>query len=95
MYIVYNLFNCTLYKMFTSVLCNALTFTSAGPALGIMTFVLQGGWSSLHEASFQGHLDIVKTLIKAGANVNQTSEVQCLGRYLWCVCIFVASCVGG
>ena len=46
--------------------------------LVMMTFVLQDGWSSLYTASFKGHLDIVKTLIEAGANVNQAIKVQCV-----------------
>ena len=40
----------------------------------MMTFVLQDGWSPLHKASYKGHLDIVKTLIEAGANVNQAAN---------------------
>ena len=50
--------------------------------LVMMTFVLQYGWSPLHKASDKGHLDIVKTLIEAGANVNQATKVQCVGRLL-------------
>ena len=65
--------------------------------LVMMTFVLQDGWSPPHEASNKGHLDIVKTLIEAGANVNQATKVQCVGRllvthynirtYLYIVCV--------
>eukprot|EP00731_Ephydatia_muelleri_P032165 Em0023g672a len=40
----------------------------------MMTFVLQYGWSPLYTASHTGHLDIVKTLIEAGANVNQATK---------------------
>ena len=64
----------------------------------MMTFVLQYGWSPLHKASGAGHLDIVKTLIEAGANVNEANKkVQCVGRllvthyniltYLYIVCV--------
>ena len=49
----------------------------------MMTFVLQCGWSPLHAASDKGHLDIVKTLIEAGANVNQADEVLCVVDYMW------------
>ena len=42
--------------------------------LVMMTFVLQDGWSPLHKASDKGHLEIVKTLIEAGANVNQAAN---------------------
>ena len=31
----------------------------------------------------KGHLDVVKTLIEAGANVNHTNKV---GKYLHCCC---------
>ena len=43
--------------------------------LVMMIFVLQYGWSPLIAASYGGHLDVVKTLIEAGANVNHTSKV--------------------
>ena len=41
-----------------------------------MTFVLQDGWSPLFTASCNGHLDVVKTLLEAGANINQANKVQ-------------------
>ena len=41
----------------------------------MMIFVLQSGWSPLIGASNGGYLDVVKTLIEAGANVNQTDKV--------------------
>ena len=44
--------------------------------LGVMMgFVLQDGWIPLGVASQNGHLEIVKRLIEAGANVNHTSKV--------------------
>ena len=44
--------------------------------LGVMMgFVLQDGWTPLVSASQNGHLEIVKRLIEAGANVNHTSKV--------------------
>ena len=49
----------------------------------MMIFVLQDGVSSLMTASNKGHLDVVKTLIEAGANVNHTDKV---GKYLHCCC---------
>ena len=33
-------------------------------------FVLQDGWTPLGAASQNGHIEIVKILIEAGANVN-------------------------
>ena len=42
----------------------------------LMGFVLQDGWRPLHMASQQGHLDVVKTLIEAGANINQVDKVS-------------------
>ena len=71
----------------------------------MMTFVLQYGWSPLYKASDAGHHDIVKTLIKGGANVNQAAnKVQCVGKlhvafsviviYMntptYCVCVSIA-----
>ena len=43
--------------------------------LVMMIFVLQDGVSPLMGASIAGHLDVVKTLIEAGANVNQADKV--------------------
>ena len=40
-----------------------------------MVFVFQDGGSPLQAASFNGHLDLVKTLIEAGASVNHTNKV--------------------
>ena len=42
----------------------------------MMIFVLQNGWTALMTASDEGHLDVVKTLIEAGAEVNDTDEVS-------------------
>ena len=41
-----------------------------------MIFVLQDSLSPLHIASSNGHLVVVKTLVKAGADVNQLSKVS-------------------
>ena len=44
--------------------------------LGVMMgFVLQNGLTPLVIASNNGHLEIVKSLIEAGANVNHTTKV--------------------
>ena len=51
----------------------------------MMTFVLQDGWSPLYIASFNGHLDVVKTLMEAGANINQANKVRVLVSRYTCV----------
>ena len=44
--------------------------------LGVMMgFVLQIGVTPLVSASKNGHLEVVKSLIEAGANVNHTTKV--------------------
>ena len=44
--------------------------------LGVMMgFVLQDGWTPLGAASHKEHLEIVKRLIEAGANVNHSTKV--------------------
>ena len=43
--------------------------------LVIMTFVSQNGESPLYTASSKGHLQVVKTLMEAGANANQANKV--------------------
>ena len=52
------------------------TFHVIVQPLVMMTFVSQDGWSPLNGASCNGHLDIVKTLLEAGANINQANKVQ-------------------
>ena len=42
----------------------------------MMGFVLQNGLCSLGAASSLGHLDVVKTLMEAGANINQADKVS-------------------
>ena len=41
----------------------------------MMTFVLQDGWSPLYSASLNGHLDVVRALIEAGASISQANKV--------------------
>ena len=36
---------------------------------------IQGGWTPLMAASFHGHVDIVKTLINAKAQINKQRQV--------------------
>ena len=43
-------------------------------------------------ASFNGHLDVVKKLIKAGAKVNQTDEVGIFTCRLMLWVVAMASC---
>ena len=52
------------------------TFHVTVQPLVMMTFVLQDGWSPLIIASLHGHLDVVKTLLEAGANINHAEKVQ-------------------
>ena len=50
--------------------------------LGVMMgFVLQDGWTPLVVASQNGHREIVKSLIQAGANVNHTVKVVKIKHY--------------
>ena len=41
----------------------------------VITFVLQDDWSPLMVASEEGHVEVVKSLIQAGANINHTNKV--------------------
>ena len=41
----------------------------------MMKFVLQNGWSPMYVASERGYLEVVKTLIDSGANVNECNKV--------------------
>ena len=51
-------------------------------SLVVMMFLLQNGWSPLCGASFNGHCAVVKTLIEAGANVNQITKVCAFNQSL-------------
>ncbi|KAL5509619.1 hypothetical protein EMCRGX_G005016 [Ephydatia muelleri] len=46
----------------------------------MMTIVLQYGWSPLNGASINEHLDVVKTLLEAGANINQVANVGIISQ---------------
>ena len=37
---------------------------------------LQGGWSSLMEACWNGHAEVVRILVSAGAQVNDQNKVS-------------------
>ena len=52
------------------------TFYVTVQPLVMMTFVLQYGCTLLYTASWKGHLDVVKTLLEAGANINHADKVQ-------------------
>ena len=40
-----------------------------------MVYLVQDGWTPLMAASFEGHADIVQTLIEAKAQINTQEEV--------------------
>ena len=48
----------------------------------MMTIVLQYGRSPLYRASYDGHHQVVKTLIEAGANTNKANQVSALKSFL-------------
>ena len=59
-----------------SYTCRSTRINEVEYPLGVMMgFVLQDGWTPLVIASQEGHLEIVKSLIEAGANVNHTAKV--------------------
>ena len=58
----------------------------------MMTFVLQNGWSPLFAASCNGYRGVVKTLLEAGANINQANKVQQVDMYTGChTCPYIVS----
>lgn len=50
-----------------------------------ISFLSQGGRSPLWTASYVGHLDVVNTLIDAGADVNQANAVNSNNLIIFCV----------
>ena len=50
-------------------------FQHSCPLVQSLVMILQNGENPLGTASCGGHLDIVKSLIEEGANVNQGDEV--------------------
>eukprot|EP00731_Ephydatia_muelleri_P033498 Em0031g6a len=51
------------------------------PAITLGFFgLLRNGWSPLNGASEKGHLDVVKTLLEAGANIDQGNNVALVER---------------
>ena len=64
---------CKLYPVYA---CRSTKTNELKYPLGVMVgFVLQDGWTPLVATSSNGHLEIVKRLTEAGANVNHTSMV--------------------
>ena len=59
-------------------------------SLVLMVFAFQNGRSPLWAASLAGHLDVVKTLIEAGANANLTNKV--CRPWHCCNCIIQVKC---
>ncbi len=46
----------------------------------------QGGWTSLHCAAEKGHVEVVRVLLAAGAEVNaKTTEVSMYGTSQYCM----------
>ena len=55
--------------------CMHIVWSTGGCMPFMITFVLQNGWSPLMRASEKGHVEVVKSLIEAGANINHTNKV--------------------
>ena len=51
-------------------------FQPSPPLFKMQTFVLQDGRSPLLTSCLNRHLDVLKTLIEAGANIDQTDKVS-------------------
>ena len=56
-------------------MCNVSTLTNTCPASSYDDICIADGQSPLYTASLNGHLEVVKTLIEAGANINQANKV--------------------
>ena len=51
-------------------------FSRDSPASGYDDICIAEWWSPLNAASRNRHLGVVKTLLEAGANINQAMKVQ-------------------
>ena len=67
--------SCVFANSILSYTCTCRSTRMNEPSGVMMGFVLQDGWTPLVSASHNGHLEIVKSLIEAGANVNHTTKV--------------------
>ena len=68
-------------ELFDSTKVHQYAFSANAPCTwdldcSMQTFILQDGRSPLYASSSRGDLEIVKTLIEAGANINQANKVS-------------------
>ena len=45
----------------------------------LRAWLLQNGWTPLHEAALKGHLQVAQALVEAGADVNSKNNVRGVG----------------
>lgn len=68
-------FDCSFYAMFIACEYNnkevlSLFLKQKDPDLNRYSFLFADGWTHLHIAAYQGHLDIVRMLLESGAKVD-------------------------
>lgn len=66
-----NLSNSHLFHTVIEMFCINLTLTN-----DLTYFFLQYQWTPLHRAARKGHSEVVKVLLKCGANPNMTNSVS-------------------
>jgi len=63
-------------------LCDKFKYLK-GSTLPCGCIYLQDGWTPLHQAAHNGHIEVVRHLLSSGADVNKATKVSVRLHWLW------------